>query len=57
MSIIDLRDGASHADIPRPPLDLYDELRRAAALVIHAVALGCVALVGGIVARLVAILA
>lgn len=37
----------------RTPVDLGDEIRRATALVIHALGLGGVALLGALVARLV----
>lgn len=51
--VIDLRDVPAGSDSPRQPLRLRDEIERAAALVIHALALGSVALIGGVVARLV----
>lgn len=40
----------------RPPLRLDDEIKRALALVIHALGLGGVALLGALVARAVAAL-
>lgn len=46
--VVDLTDPAS-----RPPLRLAEEVARAAALVIHALGLGAVAIIGGLVARTV----